>query len=86
MPSDAPTAGELRWRVEQLEIDSNNQAKDIRENTHSISDVQSDIKIIKRDLRELTERTKAFTRALWTTAGGLVIFAVSILIGTGRVG
>lgn len=81
MNTDTP---ELRWRVEQLEIDARNREKDDRENSHAISDLQSDIKLIKRDLRELTERTKAFTRALWTTAGALVVFAVSILVGTGR--
>lgn len=81
MSTDTP---ELRWRVEQLEIDARNREKDDRENSHAISDLQSDIKLIKRDLRELTERTKAFTRALWTTAGALVVFAVSILVGTGR--
>lgn len=83
MSTDTP---ELRWRIEQLEIDSGNQSKDIRDNAHAINDVQSDIKLIKRDLHELTERTKAFTRALWTTAGALVVFAASILVGTGRLG
>lgn len=78
------TPGELRWRLDAVEREAKELESLVRDNTKVIGKVRSDIDLIRFELRQLTERTRAFTRALWATAGSLVVFAVSILVGPRR--
>jgi hypothetical protein len=74
-PSDAPTIGEVRYRLE-----------DHDRRLAKVEAEADDIAVMKVKIDLLTERVRVMTAALWSVAGALVLVAVSVILKSGGFG
>lgn len=93
MAPDAITRGELQFRFEAIDREFKDVRGDVKEaEKHAehaadcLHRLARDVDILRVEMSQLSERTKAFTRALWSVAASLVVFTVSILAASGRFG
>jgi hypothetical protein len=74
-PSDAPTIGEVRYRLE-----------DHDRRLAKVEAEADDIAVMKVKIDLLAERVRVMTAALWSVAGALVLVAVSVILKSGGFG